>query len=125
MEALYKNDKHFHNRLRILENTTTVLTKVILIDLQALKTWIKRYDEGLDILYKNIQKFLTVTNDIFYRITKPLNSHHLAMKMLSKAFTEYKKPVEKTQNFITYRVEHVRTFLLHYMLYQMQESHTR
>ena len=38
MEALCKNDKHFHNRLKVLENTTPVFAKVTFNDLQALKT---------------------------------------------------------------------------------------
>ena len=47
MEVLYKNDKCFHNRLKMLENTTAVLMKVTFNDLQALQT---SYDKDLDIL---------------------------------------------------------------------------
>ena len=38
MEALYNNDKLFHNRFKILENTIALLAKSIFSDLQALKT---------------------------------------------------------------------------------------
>ena len=37
-EAHYKSDILFHKRLKVLENTITLLAKAILNDLKALKT---------------------------------------------------------------------------------------
>ena len=36
MEALYKNDELFYNRLTVLENTTAVLAQATFKDLEAL-----------------------------------------------------------------------------------------
>ena len=44
VEALYKNNKVFHSRLNVLENTMAALTKVTFNDLQTLKTRIKGHD---------------------------------------------------------------------------------
>ena len=41
MEALYKNNKFFHSRLKVMENKTAAIAKTAFNYLQALKTRIK------------------------------------------------------------------------------------
>ena len=89
MEALYKNDKPFHNSLKDLENMTGVLTKATFSDLQALKNRIHRHNEDLDILDKHLYNFLTVMNDKFQRSIMTLNNNYLAVHMLTKVFKEF------------------------------------
>ena len=45
MKALYKNRKLFHNRLKVLENTSVVLSKWTFSYLQAVKTGINGHNE--------------------------------------------------------------------------------
>ena len=66
IEALHKNNRFFYSRLKVLENTRAALAKVTFSELQALKTIINGYDDDLDILHKNFQSFLTVTNKIYH-----------------------------------------------------------
>ena len=80
---------NFHDRLNGVENMTAVLAKATFSDLQTLKTRINRHDKDLDLLDKNLQNFLTARNDEFYRMTKTLKNHHLAIKMLTKVSTVY------------------------------------
>ena len=99
MVTLHRNEKPFHDRLNILENTSTVLTKATFNNLQALKTRRNLYNEGLDILNRNFQNFLRAMNDKFCRMTVTLNNHHFATKMLTKAFTSYTKALRKYIGF--------------------------
>ena len=50
MEALYKDDKPFLNRFKILENTQVILVKVTSNDIQALKSRINDQDKDLYIV---------------------------------------------------------------------------
>ena len=76
MEALYKNDKSSHDRLKVLENVGAVVVKRAFNDLQALKSSISGHDKNLDMLDKNLQNFLAAINDKFLRkamIIKTIN----------------------------------------------------
>ena len=52
MEAIYKNAKFVHNRLKGFVKYKSRIGKRNINDLQALKTIINRHDEDLDILNK-------------------------------------------------------------------------
>ena len=84
MEAIYKNDKPFHNRLNVLENKTVVVVKAAFNALWALKTRINYHDEDIDILEKIPALF-----DHNKQETMKSNNNHLPIKMLTKAFTAY------------------------------------
>ena len=77
---------------------TAVLTKPTFSDLQALKTRIHRHDKDLDILDKNLQNILSVTNGRFGRTTVTLNDNCAAKKFL-----------EKMWNFMIHTLEHFST----------------
>ena len=99
IEALYKTDKLFPSRLNALENTTAVLAKATFIYLQSLKTRINRHDEDSEIMDRNLQYFLKVTNSKLYRMTMTINSHHLSIKMLTKVFRAYTEVLRKYMGF--------------------------
>ena len=82
--------------MKVLENTTAVLANTTF---QDLKNRINGHDKGLDILDQNIQKHLTMTNDKLYKKAKTLNNHHLAIKMITKAFTACTKFLSKYTGF--------------------------
>ena len=98
-EALYKNDKLFHNRLKILKQTPAVLVKATFNDLQALKISINRHIEDLDVLSRHLQSLLTVANEKFYKIKMILNNHHLVITILTKTFMAYTKVLRKSMEF--------------------------
>ena len=50
MKPFYMNDQLFHNRLKVLENTTEVLAKATFNNLHILKSRIIGHYEDLDIL---------------------------------------------------------------------------
>ena len=45
LEPLYNNNRHFHNRLKVLENMTVVLAKATFNDLQTSKMRINDHDD--------------------------------------------------------------------------------
>ena len=83
MDALYKGDTLFHERLKVLENTSAVLARETISDLQALKSRINGHHEDLDVQ----------TNQGLCKMTMTLNIHHLAIKICTKAFISYTKPL--------------------------------
>ena len=74
MEALYKNENFFGNRLKVLENTTAVLVRSTFIVLEALKIRINGDDEEFE--------YLTFPM-IFYN-NKPGILHSITMTWQSK-----------------------------------------
>ena len=84
LEALYKTDKLFHDRLKDVESIIAVLAKVIFNDLKALKPGETIHETDLEILDKILQNFLAVIYDKIYKITMTLNNHQLAIKMIAQ-----------------------------------------
>ena len=72
-----------------------VLSKATFSDLQALNTRINGHDEDLDILDKFSSIFDYDKQELLYRMTMTLSTHHLASKILTKAFTVYTKVLWK------------------------------
>ena len=90
IETLCKNDGLFHNRLKILENTTYLFKNSFQWP-TITESWINGHDEDLDIMDRAIQNFLTVTNKKFYNAAMTLNNHPLAIKIFTKVYMAYTK----------------------------------
>ena len=73
----------------------------------------------------SLLKFLTVTNDKFYKMTVTLNNHHMAVKMFIKAFMEYTKIYGKYIGFYDAYSRAFEYFLQQWMSCQMQERYFR
>ena len=90
MEALYKNHKLFHNRMKVLENSVAILANTEFFDLHDLPK-INGHDVDLDIPDKTIQNFLEVTNLRFQKITMTLTT----MTWQSRCSQEHSSHIQK------------------------------
>ena len=81
--------QNVHGRLNVLENTTEVLEKGILNDLQALKSRINGHNKNINTLDQNLQIYVTMMNDKFYKTAMTLNNQPITSKILTKAFTVF------------------------------------
>ena len=99
-EALFKNDKLLHGRLKVLQDTAAILSKVTFTYSQSLKTGINGFDENMDNLS-------WTENQWFQKTYMILNNHHLAIKMVNGAFAAYTKVLRKYAGFhYTYNKEY-------------------